>query len=122
LRIIVEKPDKSISHETVFSDTFIVIVTRDHALDKECLEAALQTKAAYIGMIGSKNKVKAVFGRLNEKGLHPETDQRVYAPIGLDIGGKNPGEIAISVIAEIMKISYQRTGGHSRDWKIEFLE
>jgi xanthine dehydrogenase accessory factor len=98
----------------VDSKTYIVIVTRGHALDGECLERALKTDAAYIGMIGSASKVPFIYKTLNKKGLHPETDTRVYAPVGLDVGGKTPGEIAISVLAEILKLSNSRSGAHMR--------
>lgn len=113
-RIIVESPDSAVEKAGVDSKTYIVIVTRGHALDQECLEKALKTKAAYIGMIGSRNKVPAVFRNLNRKGLHPEKDKRVFAPVGLDCGGKTPGAIAISVLAEIMKVHNGKDGGHMR--------
>ncbi|MFA6582869.1 MAG: XdhC/CoxI family protein [Elusimicrobiaceae bacterium] len=93
--------------------TYIIIVTRGHSLDQECLEAALKTNAPYIGMIGSKNKVPKVFANLNKVGLHPETDPRVYSPVGLDLGGKAPGEIAVSVLAEILKLAYGKSGRHN---------
>jgi len=111
----VESPDAALRAARVDEKTYVVIVTRGHLLDKECLEAALKTKAAYIGMIGSKSKVPVVISQLNKKGIHPEKDPRVYAPVGLDISGKSPGEIAVSVMAEILKVSYGRSGKHLRD-------
>jgi len=113
--VFVEQPDKALSPERVDARTYVVIVTRGHSLDKECLAAALKTDAAYIGMIGSKSKVPEVFRRMNALGLHPESDRRVFAPIGLCVGGKTPGEIAISVLAEILKVSYGKSGAHMRD-------
>ncbi|MFA5162562.1 MAG: XdhC/CoxI family protein [Elusimicrobiales bacterium] len=112
--IVVARPHKAITPARVDGRTYIVIVTRGHAFDAQCLLRALPTKAAYIGMIGSASKVREVFAGFNRKGLHPERDNRVFSPIGLDISGKTPGEIAISVLAEILKIANGRTGAHMR--------
>lgn len=115
LAVINEPPHKAVAAAGVDADTYAVIVTRGHALDGECLEALLRTKAAYIGMIGSGEKVMAIFKRLEGKKLHPLKDRRVHSPIGLNLGGKAPGEIAVSVLAEIMKVHYKRDAGHMRD-------
>ena len=115
MKIITVAPDKAVALAGVDKDTYIVIVTRGHSLDNECLVEALKTDAPYIGMIGSRSKVNTVFHNMAEKGLvNPLTDKRVYSPIGLDLGGKTPGEIAISVIAEITKLFNGRTGKHLR--------
>lgn len=115
LAVINEPPHKAVAAAGVDADTYAVIVTRGHALDGECLEALLRTKAAYIGMIGSGEKVMAIFKRLEGKKLYPLKDRRVHSPIGLNLGGKAPGEIAVSVLAEIMKVHYKRDAGHMRD-------
>ena len=87
------------------NDTFIVLVTRGHSHDVECLLEVLDSPARYIGMIGSKRRVKAVFELLEqEQGIDRAKFDRVYAPIGLDIGAENPAEIAIGIIAEIITI------------------
>ncbi len=109
-RIFVEPSEKTAA--TADEKTYVIIVTRGHAHDQVCLEAALKTPAPYIGMIGSKQKVPKTFANLNKVGLHPESDPRVYSPIGLKVGGKAPGEIAISVLAEILKVHYGTTGRH----------
>jgi len=96
-------------------NTFLVIVTRGHEHDEACLREALTTNAAYIGMIGSKHKVKALFAKLKQDGLDPEADPRVYSPIGLKLGDKTPGEIAVSVMAEILLIKSQGQLAHWRD-------
>lgn len=113
-RILVERPDKAVRLAGVDKKTYVVIVTRGHALDKECLAAAMKTPAPYIGMIGSRSKVPSAYKFLNKKGLHPEKDKRVYAPIGLNCGGKSPGAIAISVLAEILAVHHGRDGKHMR--------
>jgi xanthine dehydrogenase accessory factor len=87
------------------ADTFIMLVTRGHSHDVECLLEVIDSPARYIGMIGSKRRVKAVFELLEkEQGLDPAKLERVYAPIGLDIGAETPAEIAVSVAAEIINI------------------
>jgi xanthine dehydrogenase accessory factor len=113
-RIIIERPDLALKSAGVDDRTYVVIVTRGHALDAECLAAAFRTKAAYIGMIGSRSKVPATFKTLNRKGLHPEKDKRVFSPIGLDCGGKSPGAIAVSVLAEILAVRHGRDCRHLR--------
>ena len=113
-QIFVERPDSAVQPDRVNGKTYVVIVTRGHALDQECLEAALKTPASYIGMIGSRSKVQEVFANLNRKGLHPEKDPRVFSPVGLDLGGKSPGAIAVSVLAEILKLKNKRSADHLR--------
>lgn len=90
-------------------DTHIVLVTRGHSHDVECLLEVLDSPARYIGMIGSKRRVRAVFDLLEEEqNIDPTKLDRVYAPIGLDIGAETPAEIAVAVAAEI--INLQRGG------------
>jgi xanthine dehydrogenase accessory factor len=89
----------------VDADTYIVLVTRGHSYDVECLLEVLDSPARYIGMIGSKRRIRAVFELLErEQGIPPERLERVYAPIGLDIGAESPAEIAVCIIAEIIKV------------------
>ena len=68
----------------------------------------MATPAPYIGMIGSADKVREIFRLLGKKKFYPHKDPRVHAPVGLNLGGKAPGEIAVSVLAEIMKTHYKR--------------
>ncbi len=100
---------------TVNPGDAIVIVTRCHDVDEGVLRAAIATKAAYVGMIGSKRKVTEIFRRLAEEGADPATDPRVHAPIGLALGGDAPGEIAVSIVAEVLKVRSARDGAHLRD-------
>lgn len=91
-------------------NSFIVIVTRGHHLDKDALHAALKTQAAYVGMIGSPGKVKHIFQDLLQQGITYEALERVHAPIGLDLGAQTPDEIALSIAAEIVMLRRQGTG------------
>ncbi len=87
------------------ASTYLVIVTRGHRDDMRVLEWAVGTPARYIGMIGSKRKVLSVYHALQEKArLKPEAFDRVYAPVGLEIGALTPEEIAISIAAELIAV------------------
>src|SRR5438067_12494259 len=82
---------------------FVVILTRCHALDEGVLEAALRTPARYIGLIGSRRKVALILRSIAKRlGRDPRDDPRLHAPIGLRLGDKTPGEIAIPTLAETL--------------------
>ncbi|MFZ1268497.1 MAG: XdhC family protein, partial [Anaerolineae bacterium] len=86
-------------------DSYIVLVTRGHQYDIDCLLEVLDAPLAYIGMIGSQRRVSAVFQLLNqEQGIPPEKFSRIYAPIGLDIGARTPAEIAVCIMAEMINV------------------
>ena len=93
----------------------IVIVTRGHRSDEEALRAALESGAGYIGMIGSPSKVRAIFRRLLRAGTPRADLERVYAPIGLDLGAETPDEIALSIAAELLLWRRGGTGQRLRD-------
>ncbi|OQY01525.1 MAG: hypothetical protein B6I26_04140 [Desulfobacteraceae bacterium 4572_130] len=84
--------------------SYIIIVTRGHAFDKIILESALNTDPAYIGMIGSTRKIKTIYNALIDQGITKEKLEKVHAPIGLKINAETPQEIAMSIIAELIKI------------------
>jgi len=94
---------------------FVVIVTRCHALDEGVLEAALRTRARYVGLIGSRRKVALILRNIARRlGRDPREDTRLHAPIGLRLGDKTPGEIAISILAEILLIKSRGELAHAR--------
>src|ERR1700758_266164 len=82
--------------------SYIVIVTRGHRDDMRILRWAVQTRARYVGMIGSKRKVISIFKALQEEGLPAHLFDRVHSPIGLDIGAVTPEEIAVAITAELI--------------------
>jgi xanthine dehydrogenase accessory factor len=86
------------------ASSYLVIVTRGHKEDMRVLAWAVRTNARYVGMIGSKRKVLSVYKALQQEGYRSEEMERVYAPIGLDIGALSPEEIAISVVAELIAV------------------
>jgi xanthine dehydrogenase accessory factor len=85
------------------SQSYVVIVTRGHSYDKEVLAQMLQTKAKYIGMIGSRTKREHVYQGLLEEGFTNSDLERVYSPIGLPIHADTPEEIAVSILAEMIQ-------------------
>ncbi len=91
-------------------DSFVVLVTRGHQHDVECLRELIGIDAAYIGMIGSRRRVRAVFELLRQEGVPDNRLACVHAPIGIDIGAQTPAEIAVSIAAEIVKV---RRGGQA---------
>jgi xanthine dehydrogenase accessory factor len=84
--------------------SYIVIVTRGHRDDMRVLRWAVTTTARYIAMIGSKRKVINVIKELQKEGFTPENFERVFAPMGLEIGAVSPEEIAVSVVAEMIAV------------------
>jgi xanthine dehydrogenase accessory factor len=90
--------------------SWVVIVTRGHSLDKDALQAALESNAAYVGMIGSPGKVKRIFKDLLKEGISHERLAQVHAPIGLDLGAETPDEIALSIAAEMVMLRKKATG------------
>ena len=102
--ILAEDFTKAFSELKIDKSSYIVIVTRGHQYDELALEWALGREAKYIGMIGSKTKNKAVFSHLLARGISQELLDKVHAPIGLEIHAQTPEEIAISILAEIVKV------------------
>jgi xanthine dehydrogenase accessory factor len=93
------------------ADTYIVLVTRGHAHDVACLVEVLDRPHAYIGMVGSRRRVQAVWELLQrEYAIERERLGQVFAPIGLDIGAENPAEIAVAIMAEIILVRRGGTG------------
>ena len=89
--------------------TYIVLITRGHQFDEPCLREIIHSPAKYIGMIGSRRRIKACFIRFrDEEGIPEELLKRVHAPIGLDIKAESPEEIALAIVAEMVKV---RRGG-----------
>jgi len=87
---------------------YLISVTRGHAFDEEVVRAALKQPGCFIGMIGSRRRSRAMLARLAEDGIDPLLLDEVHAPLGVDIGAETPEEIAISIIAEIIR--ERRTG------------
>jgi len=98
-------------------DTYFVIVTRGHRYDQACLEEIFNKPHAYIGLIGSKIRIKKVKELMMEKNFPKEELDKIYAPIGLSIGAETPQEIAVSIMAEIIQVknTERRNGGYPKE-------
>ncbi len=101
---VIDSFDKVSGDVSIDNQSYVVIVTRGHAKDKEVLAQMLKTDAKYIGMIGSKKKIKGIYDQLLEEGFTEKDLERVYSPIGIDIQAETPEEIAISIVAELIQI------------------
>lgn len=105
--------NESLSKLHITPDTAIVVAS--HAVDYEICLKVLASDARYIGMLGSKEKAKELHGKLLESGIPLFQIDRLYTPIGLDIGTETPRQIAVAVVAEIMQVMNGAGGGHLRD-------
>jgi xanthine dehydrogenase accessory factor len=90
-------------------NTYCLIVTRGHNHDEEALFHLAQRGAAYVGMIGSKRKIRLIYDDLLEQGISPDALARVHAPVGIDINSRTVPEIAISILAEL--VAFRNRGG-----------
>jgi xanthine dehydrogenase accessory factor len=89
-------------------DSYVVLITTDHVSDEAALRQVITSLARYVGMIGSRAKCRTILGHLRADGANEEVLARVYAPLGLDLGGLTPQEIAVAILAEIIAV---RRGG-----------
>jgi xanthine dehydrogenase accessory factor len=102
--IIVKDYNHALDGFEIDDDSYIVIFTRSHQYDRIVLEQSLKTSAGYIGMISSKRKREAIYEALMANGVKKERLDRVHSPIGIDIGGETPEEIAVSIVAELIQV------------------
>ena len=92
--------------------SYCVVVTRSHRLDEQCVLALLRSEARYVGMIGSKKKVATCHDFLREAGLGDAEIDRLHAPVGLDLSARTHGEIAVAIVAELIR-ERRQAGGDS---------
>jgi xanthine dehydrogenase accessory factor len=101
-RIVVGPIEEVLSNLEVTPHTYALIVTRGHGHDQEALYQLAPTAAPYIGLIGSRRKIKLIFESLRDAGISAEALERVAAPVGFDIGSQSVPEIAVSIVAELI--------------------
>jgi len=100
--------------------TAIAIATHDIETDHQALRAALPSPAGYVGLLGARRRLLGRLAELRADGVAESDIARLHAPIGLDIGGKSPWEVAVSVIGEITALRYDRASGSaSTTWPAE---
>jgi xanthine dehydrogenase accessory factor len=102
--IVVEPFEGLLEKLKINENSYLVLVTRGHLHDRTVLLQAVRTDATYIGMIGSRRKVKMLFDDLREQGFSEDLIKGVHAPIGLRIGAETPEEIAVSILAELIHV------------------
>jgi xanthine dehydrogenase accessory factor len=103
-RVICEDFMKALHDIEENINNYFVIVTRGHRYDQDCLISILKKASSYVGMIGSKLRVKTVKSAVMKQGFTQETVDNIYSPIGLNIGAETPEEIAVSIMAEIVEV------------------
>ncbi|MGO9022542.1 MAG: XdhC family aldehyde oxidoreductase maturation factor [Syntrophobacteraceae bacterium] len=106
--VVLDSFDRALAGLEINEDSYLVLVTRGHAHDKTLLRQALGTKAGYIGMIGSRTKRDSLYEALCREGFARDEFERVSSPIGLDIGAETPEEIAVSIVAELIRARAKR--------------
>lgn len=116
--IICEPFEKGLDRTEPSPSDYIVIVTRGHRHDRLCLEKALSRQFAYLGMIGSKKRVKTQLKELAEAGYSIEQLESIYSPIGLPIGAVTETEIALSILAEVTRVRRSENRGEEVQEKV----
>jgi xanthine dehydrogenase accessory factor len=93
---------------------FLIVATRGHKMDADCVRAAAKTDVRYIGLLGSRRKTVLISQMLRDEGVAPDRIDALHAPVGLDLGGRTPAEIALSILAEITQLRYKGSGKELR--------
>ena len=106
--VIVDHIPTWLDRHPLAATAYAVIVTRGHTHDLDTLRALTTAPLRYLGLIGSKAKVKRIYDQLIEEGLSPDALKGIHAPIGLDIGAITPQEIAVSILAELIAVKHGR--------------
>ncbi len=114
--LVVAPYHEGIQQLPINANTFIVVATRGHRYDDMALEAACRTPASYVGLVGSRRKAALIYPMLLKHDIPLERVMAVRSPIGLDVGGRTPDEIAVSIMAEILMF---RLGGKGGPMKME---
>jgi xanthine dehydrogenase accessory factor len=112
--VVAEPFDAALGRLKINEETMVVLVTRGHRHDEACLRRLLGSPAPYLGLLGSKRRVRAVYSSLLADGYTHGQLERVWGPVGVDIGAHSPAEIAISILAELVALQRGRLGGHMK--------
>ncbi|PZC40465.1 MAG: xanthine dehydrogenase accessory factor [Chloroflexi bacterium] len=117
IKILTGDIESSIDSLELNALSYVVLVSRGHKLDEAALRMSVQKNPAYIGMIGSKRRTSIVINNLVQEGVNLEKIQNIYTPIGIDLGGQSPAEIALSILSEIIIIIHKGSGKHLNSLK-----
>ncbi len=121
-QLLLDDPSDAINKAQLRDRDWVVIVTHDHQLDERGLEAASRNDARYVGLMGSRRKVLRLVERVSNKRDLAIPLERLYAPVGLDIGAVTPAEIAVSIVAELIALRHGHAATHLRALSDERLQ
>ncbi|HVM30382.1 MAG TPA: XdhC family protein [Candidatus Limnocylindrales bacterium] len=110
-QLMVGWPDELAQRLALGQRDSVVVLTHDPKLDDPAITVALQADCRYVGAIGSRRTQRARRQRLSESGLHPQQVERLHGPVGLDLGGREPAEVALAIIAQVVATRYGAGGG-----------
>ena len=102
--VLVEDFEQALAKIPGGDNTYFVVLTREHQYDERCLRAILQKDFAYAGVMGSRRRTELLRQKLLAEGIPAAAVARLHAPIGLDIGAETEGEIAVAIVAELIKV------------------
>jgi xanthine dehydrogenase accessory factor len=102
--VVVDDWEKLFEKLSITDSSYVLIATRGHQYDLHCLRLALRTPARYIGLLGSRRKTRLLMETLAREGFGETDFQRVYSPVGIEIGSETPEEIAVSIAAELIAV------------------
>ena len=116
-RVILAHPEEAPEHLSLTPGTFVVLLTHNFHIDAKLLMWLLKSPAGYIGLLGPKERRELLLRNLREQGieLRPEEVQKLYAPVGLDIGAEGPEQIALSIVSEVLAVKNRRAGTFLRE-------
>ncbi len=109
--IVVDDFDRGLRNLNMTPNCYVIIATRGHKLDDLALIEAARSNAGYVGLLGSRRKAVMIFRDLIREGVPEDRIAEIRAPVGLDLGGRTPEEIAVSIMAEILAVKHGRSGG-----------
>jgi Xanthine and CO dehydrogenases maturation factor, XdhC/CoxF family len=102
-------------HMKITQQTTLILTTRGNNIDVAGLPALMESKAGYIGVIGSRKRWSETVKSLNELGISDDQLKTIHSPIGLGIGAETPEEIAVSIMAEVLMVRTRASGKHMKE-------
>ncbi|MEG0641184.1 MAG: XdhC/CoxI family protein [Clostridium sp.] len=112
--LILEDIGEALRNYSIDNSCYVIIVSRGHDSDEVALREVISSNAKYIGMIGNKPKVEKLFSNLREEGFTEDVLNRVYAPIGLALGGREVNELALAIMAEVTLVKNKGYSSHMK--------
>ena len=118
-RLICAAPEDALRLCVLDADTLALVMTHNYLRDLKLLELLLPTPVRYLGLLGPRKRAEQLLAELKQRGVRPSAAQlrRLYSPVGLDLGGESPAEVALSVLAEMQAALAKRFGGSLREKK-----